>query len=202
MALWSCHFQHVCFWFGSLLWLFFLNSVTAALHIQHIWIFQCVFNIVSKTTTNKCMFSQTDTLVEGDAYFMLHVFFDCFYIRPSGRKVSVWKGVFIVVPPPPDVEIFLMSFHFLSVFFCFLNCMSKGVRISGSFSCFSHVRKDTAALPQSNAIWQWCFFIFWNFSSAKSHLWSRFQLEKVSKSIRLSPITTLLTVLIPEYFST
>lgn len=81
-------------------WLSFLkkklNSMRATLHLWCVRIFQCVFNVMlkKKKSTNKCMFSQTDTLVEGDTFYThtldllyLTVFI---FVHPA-VKVSVWK---------------------------------------------------------------------------------------------------------------
>lgn len=83
-----------------LVWLFyFFNSARATLHLRCIRIFQCVwFLMPCWKPTNKCVFSQTDTRVEGDTFHVTHTR-DCFYIRPSGRKSFSVKSFFIIFFP-------------------------------------------------------------------------------------------------------
>lgn len=176
-------------WFG---WFFILNTVRATLHLPFIQIFQ---NVMLKNQTNKL-----HVLHKPKHTFMLHTsLFLYSSIQPfkkniknkNKKKVSVWKVL----------ENFLMSFHFVSVF---LSAWVKGVCIFGSsfFSFISLIKKNGQLHSLRGKQYDndgFFYFIFWNFSQAKI-FWSRF--EKVSKSIRLSPITRLFTVLIPQYYST
>lgn len=192
-TLWGlCHFQHnymFLVWFG---WFFILNTVRATLHLPFIQIFQ---NVMLKNQTNKL-----HVLHKLTHFYVTH-FFVFIFVHPAvkknikiknKKKVSVWKVL----------ENFLMSFHFVSVF---LTAWVKGVCIYGSsfFSFLLLIKKNGHSCTpseESNMTMMVFFnFIFWNFSQAKI-FWSRF--EKVSKSIRLSPITRLFTVLIPQYYST
>lgn len=109
---------------------------------------------------------------------------DCFYIRPSSRKGFSVKS-FLFSFFSPHVEKFLMSFQFVSLVF---NCMSKGVCIYGSFFLFflflffpPSCKQDIFALPQSNAIWQWCLFFY--FLELQLSKIASMKLEKLSKLI-------------------
>lgn len=116
--------------------------------------------------TNKCMFSQTDTRVEGDTSFMFHTHTHTrdllsltvfIFVHPA-VKVSVWKvWVFFF---PFYVENFLMSFQFVSLVF---NCMSK--RCVYLWLLFSFFLLILFFAQYDNDVF--LKLIFWNFSRAK-----------------------------------